>query len=297
MDKNEILMSKNQLKKLRKKENWEMNKEKIKLQYKEKQKKKKEIKKELKKTLMTTNDTLLLNNDLKLTDDIVLDCKVNIINNDIESGNNIIKNLTETKKDKLTKFLDLSTKGIPIIIDCGFEELMMEKEIHSMANQINFIYSRFRKMHNPFRLILFNVGEKTYISLNKQGFSFWKGVEVIKSSENLDWNYLSSHLSKDLMYLTGDSSNEITSISNHFAYIIGGIVDRNRYKGLTLKIAEDNSLRHGKLPISNYIGLKTSQILTTNHVFDLLASFSESDDKDWKKAFETIIPKRKIINS
>ena len=39
----------------------------------------------------------------------------------------------------------------------------------------------------------------------------------------------------DLVYLTADSPHELGALNSQDVYIIGGIVDRNRYKLLTLK--------------------------------------------------------------
>jgi tRNA (guanine9-N1)-methyltransferase len=76
---------------------------------------------------------------------------------------------------------------------------------------------------------------------------------------------------EQLVYLTADSSNEITDLDPKDVYIIGGIVDRNRHKELTIKKAIDQGIRHARLPISDYLSLNTSCVLTVNHVFDIMA--------------------------
>jgi tRNA (guanine9-N1)-methyltransferase len=57
------------------------------------------------------------------------------------------------------------------------------------------------------------------------------------------------------------------------AYIIGGIVDRNRYKNLTLEKAKTDGIAHAKLPIAELMKLKSSTVLTVNHVFDILCEW------------------------
>ena len=42
-----------------------------------------------------------------------------------------------------------------------------------------------------------------------------------------------------LVYLTADSENNITELDPQDVYIIGGIVDRNRYPNLTLNRAKE----------------------------------------------------------
>ena len=42
-----------------------------------------------------------------------------------------------------------------------------------------------------------------------------------------------------LVYLTADSENDIEELDPEDVYIIGGIVDRNRYRNLTLDKANE----------------------------------------------------------
>lgn len=57
------------------------------------------------------------------------------------------------------------------------------------------------------------------------------------------------------VYLTADSPNVIKELDPNDVYIIGGIVDRNRYINLTLDKANQEGIRHGKLPIGDYMKL------------------------------------------
>ena len=74
-----------------------------------------------------------------------------------------------------------------------------------------------------------------------------------------------------LVYLTADSPNNITELDPSDIYIIGGIVDRNRYVRLTLDRANEQGIRHAKLPIGEYVQLATSTVLTVNQVFEIMA--------------------------
>ena len=50
------------------------------------------------------------------------------------------------------------------------------------------------------------------------------------------------------------------------AYIIGGIVDRNRHKGLCRSKAEAGGIRTARLPIRDYLRLQAAPVMTVNQV-------------------------------
>ena len=68
-------------------------------------------------------------------------------------------------------------------------------------------------------------------------------------------------------------------------------MDRNRYINLTLNKAEEQGIRHGKLPIGDYMQLQSSTVLTVNHVFEILGL--QFNNKDWEKTLNHVIPERK----
>jgi len=99
--------------------------------------------------------------------------------------------------------------------------------------------------------------------------------------------------SENIIYLTGDSEYEIFELNQNQIYIIGGLVDRNKLKSITYNKAKEIGISHARLPIGDFLNLKTSKILATNHVFGILSYFVNKKN-DWKESFTSIIPKRKI---
>jgi tRNA (guanine9-N1)-methyltransferase len=75
-------------------------------------------------------------------------------------------------------------------------------------------------------------------------------------------------------------------------YIIGGIVDRNRLKRAAISRAEELGIATAKLPITDYLSMATTKVLTCNHVFEILLKYRERGN-DWKKAFLDVLPVRK----
>ena len=52
-------------------------------------------------------------------------------------------------------------------------------------------------------------------------------------------NHLSNFKKSDIVYLTADSPNVLENLDPSKAYVIGGIVDRNRYLNLTFNKAKE----------------------------------------------------------
>lgn len=95
----------------------------------------------------------------------------------------------------------------------------------------------------------------------------------------------------EIVYLTSDSPNTLEELKPYSTYIIGGIVDKNRHKGLCYKIAQQKGIKTAKLPISDYLKMQSRTVLTTNHVNEIMLRWLESGD--WGQAFMAVIPKRK----
>jgi tRNA (guanine9-N1)-methyltransferase len=94
-----------------------------------------------------------------------------------------------------------------------------------------------------------------------------------------------------IVYLTADSPHELACLAEEDVYVIGGIVDRNRHKNLTLEQATAAGVRHARLPIQAHMKMTGSHVLTVNQVFELLLAWLEL--RDWRAACERAVPKRK----
>lgn len=72
---------------------------------------------------------------------------------------------------------------------------------------------------------------------------------------------------RQLVYLSADADEELSTLSEDEVYIIGGIVDRNRHKNLCQSKAEGLGIRTARLPIGTFIdNLPTRKVLTVNQV-------------------------------
>jgi tRNA (guanine9-N1)-methyltransferase len=94
-----------------------------------------------------------------------------------------------------------------------------------------------------------------------------------------------------IVYLTADSPYTLERLSANTTYVVGGIIDRNREKGLCYKIARQRKVRTAKLPIGEYMVLRDRHVLTTNQVVEIMLRWLE--EGDWGAAFMKVIPQRK----
>jgi tRNA (guanine9-N1)-methyltransferase len=264
-------LSKNMLKKLKRKQDWESKKKEIKKFKKDKIKEKK--KKNKQENPIEINPIQPIE-PVPYVEHIPRKIKAEIFQNKINSG-------------------------IILIIDCGFENLMNEKDIISLVQQIAFCYSVNRKAEKPFNFIIYDVGDLVMGMLNKNNVSKWTAMKIIKKGEfkTIDefiLNFTNNEVSREnIVYLSADSENETNDLLKSQVYIVGGIVDRNRFKMITYNKAKELGINHGKLPIGEYIHLNSSKVMTTNHVFSILSHY-HSVEQNWKNAFMSIIPQRKL---
>ncbi|KAF7541381.1 hypothetical protein G7054_g635 [Neopestalotiopsis clavispora] len=96
---------------------------------------------------------------------------------------------------------------------------------------------------------------------------------------------------KSIVYLTADSPYVLDRLEPNTSYVIGGIIDRNRYKGLCYQVARERNVRTAKLPIGEFMVLHDRHVLATNHVVEIMLRWLELGD--WGAAFMQVIPMRK----
>lgn len=177
--------------------------------------------------------------------------------------------------------------GQNIVVDLEFCELMNPNEINSLVQQIMYCYAANRKAASPSHLWLTGCKGEIMSRMQKvPGFHNW----LVEKEER---SYIEAlhERKEDLVYLTADSEDILQEVEASKIYVVGGLVDRNRWKGITMQKAQEQGIKTAKLPIAEHLSMISSQVLTVNQVFDILITFLEF--KDWRKSLFQVIPQRK----
>jgi tRNA (guanine9-N1)-methyltransferase len=291
-------MSKNQLKKLRKKEEWEAGREERRIMRKRKTQEKKSKKR-------ATRDAAMEGAPLTNAEAI-------------KNGQDMTN--CSSLRPGIPKHASSLLLPITVIIDCAFDDLMHERERISLTSQITRSYSDNHRAPFKAHLVVSSWGgelRERFDTILSQHYKNWKGVRVLEddfvdaAERAKEW--MSSEKSQKLagafaigaeheaptdlenkgevVYLTSDSENTLDRLKPYSTYIVGGLVDKNRHKGVCYKSACGKGIRTAKLPIGEYMDMQSRYVLATNHVVEIIIRWLECGN--WGEAFLKVIPKRK----
>lgn len=137
------------------------------------------------------------------------------------------------------------------------------QECASLCSQLGYTYSSQRRSSTPFSSLVFSsLGGQTKAHLETVGqgaYTRWKHIQWWEEDYEKIWSLPSGSYLDDksaqanVVYLTADSDTEISELEAGHTYIIGGIVDHNRYKNLCLDKANKQGIKTAKLPIGTYL--------------------------------------------
>ena len=287
-------LSKNKLKKLKRDQEWEANRAKRKEKRREKQIEKKVRKRAARQESNAPTDQLPAHD------------------------NGQEKKIAEPKKSTRPEYTQLP---ITLILDCGFDDLMIDKELKSLSAQVTRCYSDNHKAPLRAHLTISSFGghlKERFDGVLAGHHRSWKKVrflegDFVQAAEQAKEWMKGEHGGKvvgalakgddsikaldggaeagEIVYLTSDSPDTLTELRPYSTYIIGGLVDRNRHKGVCYKRAMDRGIRTAKLPIGLYMQMTSRFVLATNHVAEIMLRWLELGD--WGKAFLAVVPKRK----
>ncbi|KAK3690980.1 tRNA (guanine(9)-N(1))-methyltransferase [Vermiconidia calcicola] len=221
------------------------------------------------------------------------------------------------KKPKAQKPVTLP---VTILIDCDFDDLMRDNERISLAAQITRSYSDNKNAMFRAHLAVCSFGGKLRERFDTilTHYKSWRAVrfldcDFVSAAEKAQkWmldpeqgGILAGTFSpfasggeeaklkqeSETVYLTSEAEETLTELKPYSTYIIGGLVDKNREKGICYKRARQRGVKTAKLPIGEFMEMQSRKVLATNHVNEIMLKWLECGD--WGQAFMKVIPKRK----
>lgn len=192
------------------------------------------------------------------------------------------------KAAELDDFKARCEKGTTVVLDLEWEDSMNQKEIKSLVQQVMYCYGSNRSASHPVRLVLSGLTKdsETSSKLRKMaGFEAWP-IEV------LDGPYVDRFPREKLVYLTADTETVLQEFDREKVYVIGGIVDHNRLKGVTRAKADEQGIGTMQLPLGEHIEMGSfSRVLAVNHVLSIVLELQAGGK--WRQVLEKCIPGRK----
>lgn len=231
-----------------------------------------------------------------------------------KGGEEAVNELRQLWRGKKAKHTRSTLLPLTFVMDCGYDELMSDRERISLAGQLTRSYSdNSRAVFNGH--MMFSSFDKllkerfdTVLACHKN----WKRVrffqedfvhagEVAKEQMTaarggqLAGPFAEQTDAKpedgEIIYLSSDSENTLTELKPYSTYIVGALVDKNRHKAVCYNQAVEKGIKTAKLPIGQYIQMAHRPVLATNHVIEIMLAWLEL--RDWGKAFIKVIPTRK----
>ncbi|KAG1448395.1 hypothetical protein G6F56_008953 [Rhizopus delemar] len=190
---------------------------------------------------------------------------------------------------KKPKSKNMKVGNVGVIFDCSFSELMLDKEINSLRQQIERSYTanvRAEKESMKMTLTSLDKPLTDIMDVKTSNWKNWKNIDFFSES------FTEKFSKEELVYLTADSENVVRELEDGKTYIVGAIVDKNRHKNICKDKAEKEGIKTARLPIGDYLSFASRKVLTVNQVIEIMVKWL--DCNDWKEAFNQVIPSRKL---
>jgi len=225
-------------------------------------------------------------------------------------------------KEKQRAYVPAIQLPIALVLDCDFDDKMRDNERVSLAGQITRSYSENKNAKYRAHLAISSFQGKLrqrFDGVLAKNYTHWKGTHfldedfVAAAEQAKMWMADETHGGKlesvfekyasneetvtkakeegEVIYLSSDSEYTLAELKPYTTYVIGGLVDKNREKGICHRRAVEQGIKTARLPIGEYLDMASRKVLATNHVVEIMLKWLEVGD--WGEAFMRVIPKRK----
>eukprot|EP00039_Didymoeca_costata_P006475 m.90551 g.90551 ORF g.90551 m.90551 type:complete len:300 (-) comp13271_c0_seq7:1260-2159(-) len=174
-----------------------------------------------------------------------------------------------------------------VAIDLDYENYQTPDDSKKLMNQVIRCYSENRKLEKGLDYYLTSLTGRCREKFVQQNGSQW-------DLEHHEKSYLEVFNKEELVYLSSESENVLLELDDSKVYVIGGLVDHNKHKGLSHSLALKHGISHARLPIDEFVKMEGRKVLTVNHVFEIMLHYLNTNN--WKTSFFNVLPQRKQVS-
>ncbi|CBZ28987.1 conserved hypothetical protein [Leishmania mexicana MHOM/GT/2001/U1103] len=201
----------------------------------------------------------------------------------------------------------LADSHVPaIVFDLSFAWCMTVANTKSTVSQVMLSYSALRTAGFPFRPVITSLMGKEASDAEHDATGQAEVLQALNNYEGFrrfpprvtqmqHWSELFAP--SQVVFLTADSPDTLTSIEPDTAYIVGAFVDHNAHKGLSYASAQRHGVRTARLPIKESVVLgNRCKVLTINHLVEVLIQYEKlraTGTPDWAQAINSALPTRR----
>lgn len=149
-----------------------------------------------------------------------------------------------------------------IAIDLDCDDMMNERDMAKCVKQCLRIYTINRRSECPLQLHFTGIKTDGNIHRVLKKNDGWENWHL---KYHFDETHLEAFDNKELVYLTSESDVVLEKLEPQNVYVIGGLVDHNHHKNYCHDRATKAGLKTVRLPLGEYVDMKTRAVLTTFH--------------------------------
>ncbi|XP_008072646.1 mitochondrial ribonuclease P protein 1 [Carlito syrichta] len=179
--------------------------------------------------------------------------------------------------------------GQPLVFDMDYDNYMKPKELQNAVSQLLESEGWNRRDVDPFHIYFCNlkIDSSYYGELVKRYREKWDKLLLTVTEKS----YVDLFPKDNIIYLTADSPNVMTTFRHDKVYIVGSFVDKNMQPGTSLAKAKRLKLATECLPLDKYlqwdVGTKN---LTLDQMMRILLCLKNTGS--WEEALK-FVPRRK----
>ena len=153
--------------------------------------------------------------------------------------------------------------ALRIAIDLDCDDMMSDRDVAKCVKQCLRIYTINRRSERPVQLHFTGIKTEGNIHKSLKKNDGWENWHV---KYHFDEDHLQAFKpNTDLVYLTSESETVLDTLDPKNIYCIGGLVDHNHHKNYCHDKATREGLRTARLPLGEYVDMKTRAVLSTFH--------------------------------